>query len=92
MTQTTEFNIGSDKSKLAGMLNEVSNEMTMIEAHRDVIKDIKDKAKALGVESKVFTKLAAMHHKRNREDVESQTSELVDLYDATFKKIGTANE
>lgn len=92
MTQETEFNIGSDKSKLAGLLNEVSNELTMIEAHRDVIKDLKDKAKELGIESKVFTKLASMHHKRNREDFESETSELVDLYDATFKKLSTDNE
>ncbi|MGL6228685.1 MAG: double-stranded DNA-binding protein [Culicoidibacterales bacterium] len=85
----TEFNIGSDKSKLAGLLNEVSNEMTMIEAHRDVIKDLKDKAKELGIEPKVFTKLASMHHKRSREDFESETAELVDLYDATFKKLST---
>lgn len=81
-----EFNVSIDSKTILGFLDEGSLVMTMIEAERDKLKDIKKTAKdKLGLTGKQFGRLLQIHHKRNRDEVEAETDEIIDLYDSITK-------
>lgn len=81
------FNADTDSAELATMIKEASNVQTMIDAEKDKIKDIKDRAKSeLGVESSMFNALLKIYHKQERDAFETQSEEVVETYDRIFKK------
>ena len=81
-----EFNVNANKATLKNLLSDASDVKTMIEGQNEALKSMRTKAKdELGLEPKIFNKLLAMHHKRNRAEVEAETDELVDIYDKTFQ-------
>lgn len=85
--EKVEFNVVSSKTELKKMIDEVSGAMTQIEAHRDHIKSIKDRAKEeLGIDGKKFGALCKIYHKRERDQVERESEEILELYDDVFSK------
>jgi len=85
--EKVEFNVVSSKTELKKMIGEASDAMTQIEAFRDHIKAIRDEAKEkLGIEGKKFTALTRIYHKRERDAVERDSEELLELYDDVFSK------
>lgn len=81
------FNADTDSAELAKFIKEASDIQTMVDAEKDKIKDIKDRAKSeLGVESSLFNSLLKIYHKQERDQFESNSEEVVDTYDRIFKK------
>lgn len=82
---TREFNIHTDAEALKALLSEASDVKTEIEASNDTLKDIRTRAKdEIGLKPRKFNKLLGMYHKRNREEIEAESEELIDIYDKTF--------
>ncbi|ALY07093.1 double-stranded DNA binding protein [Vibrio phage vB_VmeM-32] len=85
-----QFNVSIDSKTILGFLEEGSLVLTMIEAERDKLKDIKKTAKEkLGLSPKQFGKLLQIHHKRNRDEVEAETDELIEIYDSITKGVSS---
>ena len=84
--EVVEFNPATMAAALKDCIREASNHKVHIESHNDAVKEIKDRAKTeLGVDGKVFNKLLKIYHKNERDQFENENSEVVDLYDSTFK-------
>lgn len=84
--EKVEFNPATMAVDLKNCIREASNHKVHIEAHNDAIKEIKDRAKKeLGVDGKMFGKLLKVYHKNERDQFENENSEVIDLYDSTFK-------
>jgi hypothetical protein len=75
----------TDKAKLKGKFDEISNAYTRIEAERDLVKeifaDIKDEFEII---PKVTRKLARIYHKRNLQEVVAENEEVTEAYDQLF--------
>lgn len=82
-----EFDPQRDGQKLAGMIEEALVAKSNVELYNGAIKDIRNRAKEeLGLKPAQFTKLLNIHFKRNRDEVENENEELMDLYDKAFFK------
>lgn len=82
-----EFNPETDGEALESYMEEALISKEKITAEQEHLGDIKTAAKeALGIKPAVFNKLLTMRFKRNRDEVETENDELIDLYDKVFPK------
>jgi hypothetical protein len=78
-----------DKLKLLGALKDVSNAMTLIEAQRDVIKEVKnDICEELQIEKKIFNRLARVYHKGNFQEEKYIHEQFEELYTEVVGNVG----
>lgn len=82
----TETTILVDADKIKNMIKEVVNHNTIISGYKDQVKEIRDAAKEAGVETKLFNKLVKIYEKDEREKIENENTDLIDLYDTIFIK------
>lgn len=82
----TETTILVDADKIKNMIKEVVNHNTIISGYKDQVKEIRDAAKEAGVETKLFNKLVKIYEKDEREKIENENTDLIDLYDTIFTK------
>jgi len=76
----------ADKAKVLGMLQEISNSLTRVEAERDLIKEILDRLQdECEIPKKLGRKLAKVYHKRNFEEEVAQQNDFVDMYEQVAK-------
>ena len=76
----------TDKAKILGMLQEISNSLTKIEAERDLIKEILQRMQEeCEIPKKLGRKLAKVYHKRNFEEEVAQQNDFVDIYEKVAK-------
>lgn len=76
----------TDKAKILGMLQEISNSLTRVEAERELIKEILDRMQEeCEIPKKLGRKLAKVYHKRNFEEEVAQQNDFVDLYEKVAK-------
>lgn len=82
-----EFNVVSSKAELKKRISEGSDALTHIESHKEHIKSIRDLAKEeLGIDGKMFNKLLKIYHKHERDALEQESEEILELYDDVFTK------
>jgi hypothetical protein len=75
-----------DKAKVLGMLQEISNSLTRIEAERDLIKEILDRLQEeCEIPKKLGRKLARVYHKRNFEEEVASQNDFVEIYEKVAK-------
>lgn len=75
-----------DIKRIQGSIKEISDSMTRIDAEKELIKDIIQVTfENHGVDKKKLRKLASIYHKQNLNDVQSETSEVIELYEHLFK-------
>lgn len=75
-----------DKAKILGMLQEISNSLTRVEAERDLIKEILDRLQEeCEIPKKLGRKLAKVYHKRNYEEEVAQQNDFVEIYEKVAK-------
>ena len=75
-----------DKAKILGMLQEISNSLTRVEAERDLIKEILDRLQEeCEIPKKLGRKLAKVYHKRNFEEEVAQQNDFVEIYEKVAK-------
>lgn len=80
----------ADLTKLKNLIIEASNCKVRIEAEKDAIKDIKERAKdELGVSTSDFNSLVDAYHKQNLIEKVEKARIVEDLYEAVF---GTEEE
>jgi len=76
----------TDKAKILGMLQEISNSMTRVESERDLIKEILDRLQdECEIPKKLGRKLAKVYHKRSFEEEVAQQNDFVDIYEQVAK-------
>lgn len=76
----------TDKAKILGCLQEISNSLTRVEAERDLIKEILDRLhEECEIPKKLGRKLAKVYHKRNYEEEVAQQNDFVELYEKVAK-------
>ncbi|QAY01255.1 dsDNA-binding protein [Aeromonas phage Aswh_1] len=78
------FNIHSSKKELAQLVKTCYEHMKKIEMEREGIKSAKDAAKAMGVETWKFNDVLKMYVNQNRDEVEQEKEETLDLFDELF--------
>jgi len=70
----------TDKAKILGMLQEISNSLTRVESERDLIKEILDRLQdECEIPKKLGRKLAKVYHKRSFEEEVAQQNDFVDM-------------
>ena len=75
----------ADIQKLKNLVIEVSNCKTRIQAEKDLIKDIKERAKdELGIGAKSFNGLCKAHYEQSLNEQVSAVQNVADLYEAIF--------
>lgn len=80
-----EFDAAVHGDDLKKLIEEASDHLLTIESYQTLIKDIRDRAKdELGCEGKMFNKVLKLHHKKIREQFESENDEVLGLYDELF--------
>lgn len=68
-----------------GNLQEITNAMTQQDAQSDLITEICKQAKEkFGIEPKDTRKVAAMRHKRNKEEEEMKSQRVFNLYETVY--------
>ena len=76
----------TDKAKLKGKFDEISNAYTRIEAERDLIKDILTTVEDKFELPKKYTrKLAKIYHKQNFTEVQQEQDDVESLYERVAK-------
>lgn len=76
----------TDKAKILGMLQEISNSLTRVESERDLIKEILDRLQdECEIPKKLGRKLAKVYHKRSFEEEVAQQNDFVDIYEQVAK-------
>lgn len=86
-TKNKVFNPCMDGPLLAPFIEEAVIAKEKISLYQGSLKDIKDRAKdELGIKPKLFNKILAIHFKRNRDEVEEENEELMEIYDNAFVK------
>jgi len=76
----------TDKAKILGMLQEISNSLTRVESERDLIKEILDRLQhECEIPKKLGRKLAKVYHKRSFEEEVAQQNDFVDMYEQVAK-------
>lgn len=82
-----EFDPVHDAEALEAYIKEALIVKETISQEQEKLKDIKNAAKeALGIKPKQFNQLLNMRFKRNRDEVETESEELLELYDKVFPK------
>lgn len=80
-----EFDINTDAAALAPFIDEALIVKDKIELYKGSLKDIKERAKdELGIKPKLFNQILNMRFKRNRDLVEEENEELIELYDSIY--------
>jgi hypothetical protein len=70
-----------DKIRLLAALKDVSNAMTLIEAQRDAIKEVKsDVCEDLQIEKKIFNRMAKVFHRGNFQEEKYIHEQFEELY------------
>ena len=70
-----------DMKSIKGSLSEISNEMTIIEAHKEAIKDILNAMfDAHKIPKKVLRRMAKAHHKQTFQEEVAENNEFEALY------------
>jgi hypothetical protein len=78
--------IDTDKNKVLGVLKEVSNAMTRIEAERDFIKEaVKAASEEHEIDKKILRKMAVVYHKQNFDTVQGESEEFLTMYETIVK-------
>ena len=76
----------TDKAKILGMLQEIANSLTRVEAERDLIKEILERMQEeCEIPKKLGRKLAKVYHKRNFEEEVAQQNDFVEIYEKVAK-------
>jgi len=76
----------TDRAKILGMLQEISNSLTRVESERDLIKEILDRLQdECEIPKKLGRKLAKVYHKRNFEEEVAQQNDFVEIYEKVAK-------
>ena len=76
----------NEKKKLEGFVKEIDKCMLRMDAERDLIKDILNRAKDdLDVKPKVVRRLANIYHKNSVAEERSETEEIFDMYEQLFE-------
>jgi hypothetical protein len=76
----------TDKKRILGCLDEISNSMTRVEAEKDLIKEIFQKMEdEFEIPKKLSRRLARVYHKRNFADEVAQQNDFVDTYETVTK-------
>ena len=82
-----EFNPQIHGDRLAECIKQCSDHKAIAEGANEAFAETKNVAiEELGVDSKLFTKLLTMYHKDQREEFEAERDEVIETYDAIFKK------
>jgi hypothetical protein len=82
-----EFNPATDGADLQKFIDEGMIAKEQIELLNGSLADIRTAAKEnLGIKPALFNKILNMHFKRNRDEVENDNEELLEIYDQTFAK------
>lgn len=77
----------NDKLKLIDALKDISTSMARMEAEKDLQKNVKnDVCKDLGLNKKVFTKLANTYHKQNFSQEVEMHEDFETLYETVTKQ------
>ena len=75
----------ADKKALHGIVVELSNSMTRVDAEKDLQKEILAKAQEdLGIKKSLVSKLANIYHKQTIDKVRTEQEELESLYEELF--------
>lgn len=82
---TEEKVILLDSVKVKNMIKEVVNHNTIISGYKEQIKEIRDAAKEAGIETKLFNKLVKIYEKDEREKIENENTDLIEMYDTIFQ-------
>ena len=78
--------IDIDRKKLAGIIKELSDSMTRVDAERELQKDIRQVTfENEGFDKKKLRKLATIYHKQNVVEALTQADEVFELYDEIFQ-------
>lgn len=73
------------RKKLENFIREISNAMLRIEAERDLIKDVCDRAKdELELKPKVVRDMAKIYHKNSLIEEKTEKESLFDMYEQIF--------
>lgn len=80
------FNIHSSKKQLEQLIKTCYEHHTKIDIEREGIKAAKTTAKEMGVDPKKFVTILNMYIKQNRDEVEQEKDEAIDLFDELFNK------
>lgn len=91
MKQEKEPKVVFDINQHGAMLNEIIDDicdnLLQISVRQDMVKGKKaDAKKATGIDSKQLTKLIKMRFDQTRERFENENNEVLEIYDAIFKK------
>lgn len=80
--EKVEFNVAEHGEQLKTMIEESVTIKTKIQLYQDSIKDIRDRAKEeLGLSPKQFNALLKLSFNQNKEDVQAEFDELLNLYE-----------
>lgn len=80
-----EFNPSVDGPELVPFLDEAMVALSEVNLAKGKLNDIKQAAKEkLGIKPGVFSKILMMRDKRNRDEVEEQNEEILEIYDTVF--------
>lgn len=80
-----EFNPSVDGPELVPFLDEAMIALADVNLAKGKLNDIKQAAKEkLGIKPGVFGKILMMRDKRNRDEVEEQNEEILEIYDTVF--------
>lgn len=75
----------ADRKKLEGFIQEISNSMLRMDAERELIKDICNRAKAeLELKPKIVRNLGRIYHKQSLIEEKSEADSIFDLYETLF--------
>jgi hypothetical protein len=83
MMNNTTVELKDEKAKTAmlGIMKEISEELSKIEASRDQIKEIINAAHdAFDIEKPMLRKVSKLYHKQNIHEFENETNDVKDLY------------
>lgn len=73
------------KTEIKKSIQEASNALLQIEAHKDHIKEIIDcVSEEYSMDKALVRKLIQMYHKQNSEDVKAKSDSLLDQYELIF--------
>ena len=80
------INNPEDRKKIVGVLSQISDSMTRIEAEREYQKEaISALSDDLSLDKKQVNKLASLYHKQNFQQVQQEQEELEELYESIIK-------
>ncbi len=78
---TVELKDEKAKTAMLGIMKEISEELSKIEASRDQIKEIINAAHdAFDIEKPMLRKVSKLYHKQNIHEFENETNDVKDLY------------